>query len=67
MPAPEARVELGRTRSTAVGGPEFTDDLFSRNPLAVCNLLTAYANCGLEASPVFWIDLVVIVGLLDEF
>jgi hypothetical protein len=46
--------------------PEFADDLLSRNAFAVCNLLTAFAYCGLETSPILGIELVAVVILLDE-
>jgi hypothetical protein len=44
--------------------PELVDDLFGRNPLAVSNLLATLGYCGIEASPIFGIELVII--LLDE-
>jgi hypothetical protein len=46
--------------------PEFADDLFGRNSLAVCNLLAAFANRNLEASPILSVKLVAVVILLDK-
>jgi hypothetical protein len=46
--------------------PEFADDLFSWNALAVCNLLAAFAYRGLETNPILGIELVAVVILLDE-
>jgi len=46
--------------------PELADDLLSRNALAVCNLLAAFAYRGLETNPILGIELVAVVILLDE-
>ena len=45
--------------------PEFADDLFRRNPLAVGNLLPAPGNRGLKPCPVFGIELTVIILLYE--
>ena len=47
--------------------PEFADNLLRRDPPALSNLLTAFANRGLQASPILGIELVTVVILLDEF
>jgi hypothetical protein len=54
------------TQLFAVGCPEFSDNLLRRDPLALGNLLTAFANRGLEAKPILGIELISVVILLDE-
>ncbi|MGA7741248.1 MAG: hypothetical protein WBP56_17215 [Polyangia bacterium] len=46
--------------------PEFADDLFRGDPLAIGDLLATRANRGLETSPILGIELVAIVVLLDK-
>ena len=46
--------------------PEFADDLFRGDPLALGDLLATRANRGLETSPILGIELVAIVVLFDK-
>ena len=46
--------------------PEFADDLFRRDPLALGNLLAACADRGLETCPILGIELVAIAILRYE-
>ena len=46
--------------------PELADNLLRRDAPALGNLLTAFANRGLQASPILGIELVTVVILLDE-
>jgi hypothetical protein len=54
------------TQLSAVRCPKFADNLLRRDPLALGNLLTAFANRGLEAKPILGIELVTVAILLDE-
>jgi hypothetical protein len=54
------------TRLSAVRCPEFADDLFRGDTLALGNLLAACANRRLETYPILGIELVAIVILLYE-
>lgn len=47
-------------------GPEFADDLFRRDPLALGNLLAASADRGLETCPILGIELFAVVILRYE-
>jgi hypothetical protein len=60
------KAQLGKTRLSAVRCPEFADDLFRWDPLALRNLLAACANRGLETCPILGIELVKFVILLYE-
>ena len=46
--------------------PEFADDLFRGDPLAIGDLMATRANRCLETSPILGIELVAIVVLLDK-
>ena len=46
--------------------PEFADDLFRGDPLAIGDLLATRANRSLETSPILGIELAAIVVLLDK-
>ena len=46
--------------------PEFADDLFRGDPLAIGDLLATRANRDIETSPILGIELVAIVVLFDK-